>query len=380
MSKFALILLLSILTSCMSSSSRQEAATKNSQKTKPVKAIFPVKGLSIKSPKPASLDRFVKFIDEELSSMGVNTIMLRIGYDYQYSSHPELVNEGALSNAEAKRIVAVCKKHDIKLIPAINLLGHQSWHSKVYKLLEVYPQFDETPHVKLPEKYEWPNADKLYCKSYCPEHPDVHKVVFALIDELVAVCEADSFHAGMDEVFYLGDDKCPRCAGKDKAKLFADEVIRIHSHLKKSNTKMWMWGDRLIDGKATAMGFWEASENGTHRAIDLIPKDITIADWHYERADPTAVLFAAKGFDVVTVPWRLPDVTIEQLNQTISNRKNSADGMKQRFQGMMLTSWYGPDSFMDRYYQITENTLKKGDSMKTFKLLFEQINQLEKSP
>jgi hypothetical protein len=35
---------------------------------------------------------------------------------------------------------------------------------------------------------------------------------------------SNAFHAGLDEVFYLGDDKCPRCQGRDKAELFAGEV------------------------------------------------------------------------------------------------------------------------------------------------------------
>lgn len=44
-------------------------------------------------------------------------------------------------------MVDVCKKHNIRLIPQINMLGHQSWASKTGKLLAVYPQFDETPGV-----------------------------------------------------------------------------------------------------------------------------------------------------------------------------------------------------------------------------------------
>jgi hypothetical protein len=43
----------------------------------------------------------------------------------------------------------------------------------------------------MPEKYEWPNTDGLYCKSYCPLHPDVHKIVFGLIDEICTVFETN---------------------------------------------------------------------------------------------------------------------------------------------------------------------------------------------
>jgi len=272
--------------------------------------IFPVRGLSIAAPNKAGVDPFVKFIKEELAPKKVNTLILRVDYNYEFESQPELRDSIALSKADVKKIVNACKNAGIKIVPQINLLGHQSWASNLGNLLEVYPQFDETPHVKMPEKYEWPNPDGLYCKSYCPLHPDVHKIVFNVMDEICEVFETDAFHAGMDEVFYIGDDKCPRCGGRDKAELFAGEVTKIRNHLASKGRELWIWGDRLIDGKTTGLGMWEASMNNTHRAIDMIPKDVVICDWHYERPDKTAVLFALKGFRVITCPWRRPAVGV----------------------------------------------------------------------
>ncbi|MEX0287873.1 MAG: family 20 glycosylhydrolase [Flavobacteriaceae bacterium] len=340
--------------------------------------LIPVRGLSIAAPNADGLERFVKFIDEELSLLQVNTLILRVDYRYQYKSHPELVLDNALSTEDIKKIVAVGKKHDIRLVPQINLLGHQSWHTTLSKLLEVYPQFDETPHVKLPKEYKWPNEDGLYCKSYCPLHPEVHKIVFELVDEIVDVFEADDFHAGMDEVFYIGDDRCPRCSGKDKAELFAGEVSKIRNHLALRNKKLWIWGDRLIDGKTTGIGMWEASMNNTHRAIDLIPKDVVICDWHYERPDLTAAYFAVKGFSVVTCPWRNKEVAAEQLKQTLNYRNSSTPLMKDRFLGMVQTIWTSADNFMDIYYEEKANEDPNGDQVGTFKQLFEDIGNLEK--
>jgi hypothetical protein len=80
----------------------------------------------------------------------------------------------------------------------------------------------------------------------------------------------------------------------DKAELFAGEVRAIHNHLALKNRELFIWGDRLIDGKTTGLGEWEASYNNTYRAVDMIPKDVVICDWHYERADKTAIYFAMK--------------------------------------------------------------------------------------
>lgn len=60
---------------------------------------------------------------------------------------------------------------------------------------------------------------------------EVHKIVFALVDELTDVFETQLFHAGMDEVSYIGHDSCVRCGGHDKAKLYAGEVTKIQNHL-----------------------------------------------------------------------------------------------------------------------------------------------------
>ncbi len=343
----------------------------------PLDSIMPVRGFCIAAPTPAELNPFLTFIEKELALRQVNTLVLRVDYNYQFDSHPELRDSIALSKAEVKKLVAVCKKYNINLIPQINLLGHQSWASKTNNLLEKYPQFDETPHVKMPEKYAWPNEDGLYCKSYCPNHPDVHKIVFALMDEICDAFESKAFHAGMDEVFYIGDDKCPRCSGHDKAELFAQEVNRIADHLRDKNRKLWIWGDRMIDGKTTGLGMWEASMNNTHRSIDMISKDVVVCDWHYERPDKTAVLFAAKGFNVITCPWRNPPVAVTQLHDMLDYRESATAQMKPRFQGVMQTVWSDTKSFIDGFYGKSKNPGEVNTAWNCFRDLFGEISKLK---
>ena len=311
---------------------------------------LPVRGFCIGGPESKDVTKFVKFINEELAPRDINTLIVRIDFNYQYVSHPELRDSAALSKADVKQIVNACKKNGIDVIPQINLLGHQSWAGTTASLLRVYPQFDETPWVEMPAEYKWPNEDGLYCKSYCPLHPEVHNVVFALVDEICDAFESRAFHAGMDEVFYIGEEKCPRCSGRDKAELFANEVRKIRDHLAQNNRRLWIWGDRLLDGKETGLGMWEASMNNTHRAIDMIPKDVMISDWHYERPDKTAVYFAMKGFDVVTCPWRKPAVGVVQMKDMYNYRETATKVMKDRYQGIVQTVWSDAGSFLEGFY------------------------------
>jgi hypothetical protein len=340
-------------------------------------SLLPVRALCLDIPRPAGLDSFLHFIESDLPPRKVNTLLLLVDYHYRFSSHPELTDSFALSKSQVQKIVAACHSNHIRLIPQINLLGHQSWANRTGRLLTVYPQFDETPYVRMPEKYSWPNAENLYCKSYCPLAPGLHKILFDVIDELCDAFESDAFHAGMDEVFYLGEDRCPRCSGSDRASLFAGEVRAIHDHLQSKGREMWMWGDRLLDGKTTGLGIWEASYNDTYRAIDLIPQDVVICDWHYERPDKTAIYFAMKGFRVISCPWRQSDLALQQLKDMIEFRQGSTPEMRSRLMGIMETTWSSTERFIAGFYANAPNPPgREPNSWNCFRALFDEVMKL----
>ena len=102
------------------------------------------------------------------------------------------------------------------------------------------------------------------------------------------------------------------------------------------------------------MGEWEASYNDTWPAIDLIPKDVFICDWHYERADLTAVYFALKGFPVATCGYRNPEVCLQQIRDQRQFRTQSAPETAARFQGYIHTIWSGAGFFLKRYYELKD--------------------------
>jgi len=239
----------------------------------------------------------------ELSELGINVIVGEINYGYRYKSHPELHGGGESDAEQIKKLLAECRKHKVRLIPQFQCLGHQSWSKNTAPLLTKYPEFDETPG-------KYPNNEGIYCRSWCPLHPQVNKIIFALLDELIDVFEADAMHVGMDEVFLIGDDNCPRCKGKGRAELLARALNDYHKHLVgKRKIEMLMWGDRLIDASKYKYGKWEASANDTAGAIDMIGKDIIICDWHYEprKAYESVPMFLKKGFRVWPASWKKQD-------------------------------------------------------------------------
>ncbi|MBM4019785.1 MAG: glycoside hydrolase [Planctomycetes bacterium] len=305
-------------------------------------AALPVRGLHTFPPAKKDLAGALEFIRQALAAEGANTLIMEFNYAYNYRSRPEFADASALGRDEVRQIADACREKGIALVPQINCLGHQSWGQRNGRLLQAHPEFDETPG-------KYPQNKGIYCRSYCPLHPEVHKVLFDLIDELAAACDAKAFHVGMDEVFILADADCPRCKGKGAAEVFAGEVRTLHQHLKERGLRMWMWGDRFIDGKATGIGQWEAAVNGTHPAVDQAPTDIVICDWHYGKAHDTAVFFAGKGFEVVSCPWRNGDVALAQLGRIRAIRAGADKAAAGRALGMVQTTWGGLAPFAAAY-------------------------------
>jgi Glycosyl hydrolase family 20, catalytic domain len=293
-----------ILTAMGSSALAREPAAPDSKDT-----VW--RGVHMISPGRAGIPDLKKGIDKGLKPLGVNVIVLEVNYGFKFKSHPELSDQSGLSREDARDLAAFCRERGIRLIPQLNCLGHQSWAKNTASLLKTYPQFDETPKVPA-------DNQGIYCRSWCPLNPEVNSVVFALIDELADAFDADAFHVGMDEVFLVASDQCPRCRGKNPAELFAKAVNDLHTHIVKDRKlTMLMWGDRLLDDKTMGYGEWESSKNGTAPAIDKIPTDIILCDWHYELRDhyPSVAYFQQKGFRVWPSSWNNPEAALAFLEE-----------------------------------------------------------------
>ena len=266
-----------------------------------------------------------------LAKLGVNLLIVEVDYNYEYVSHPELRGDDPIPKEAMKKVVSLCREYKIRVIPEFQSLGHQSWAEKTFPLLVKYPEFDETPG-------QYPGNRDIYCRSWCPLHPDLNSIIFDLYDELIDAFEADALHVGMDEVFLIASEFCPRCKGKNPADLFAKAVNDLHEHIvKKRGLEMLMWGDRLIDGAATGYGEWEASMNKTYPAVDMIPRDIIICDWHYEKMKsyPSIPMFLEKGFRVLPTSF-------EKLKAVRALVDDSFTFSSERMLGHLCTIWREP--------------------------------------
>ncbi len=262
-----------------------------------------------------------------LSQAGVNTIVMEVNYSYEFRSHPELRGKDFITQKTAHALAAAARQAGIRLIPEFNCLGHQSFGGKVEPLLRVHPELSETPMNAM-------TRTNFYSLSWCPSAPEVNPLVFDLIDDLAIGFEADAVHVGMDEVYYIGEDDCPRCRGKNPAELFSAQVNALHAHIVgEKHWQMLMWADRVIGTKYQGVSRFDNAHNDLSPAIDSIPRDIVMCDWHYEwrKKYPSIAYLAGKGFQVWPAGF-LPLKAAQQLSDySLMQRTNVV--------GYLATTW-----------------------------------------
>ena len=297
-------------------------------------------------------------INEVLAPGGVNVLIVEINYNFAFKSHPELTHDGAVTQEDARALAALCRAKGIRLIPQFNCFGHQSWATRTADLLLKYPELDVSPEVPADNK-------GIYCRSWNPLHPKANEIAFALFDELIDAFQADAFHVGMDEVFLFPEQGDPYFNGETHAKVFAKAVNDYHAYLSRKGVTMLMWGDRLLDKNAGPYHHYESSAVATAEAVDMIPKDIVICDWHYLKMKdyPSVRYFQSKGFRVWPSSWRPAENAVTFYEAA---KKDATDKMI----GHLCTTWCGTEPFL-RASQGNTNGLSKEavQAAEAFKLI-----------
>ena len=262
-----------------------------------------------------------------LARMGANVVVIEVNYSFEFEKHPELRSRRFITRAVAHELAATARQNGIIVIPEFNCLGHQSFARRKSPLLQVHPDFSETPSLT-------PTNQGIYCLSWCPRARGLNDIVFSLIDEIAEGFEARYFHVGMDEVYLIGEDECPRCRGAKPAEIYGAQVAALHQHIvKKRGLGMLMWADRLVGPKYQGASSYDNPHNDLSAALASVPTDIILCDWHYERRTsyPSINYLAGKGYKVWPASFKPLPAAQAFSDYAWANRSNVI--------GFLTTTW-----------------------------------------
>ena len=275
---------------------------------------------------------FLEAFVETMADAGYDGILLYLEDRVRTVSYPYPKDNECYTEEQMRHLVEVAAVRGVEMVPCVATLGHAERflrHKELSHLAEL--QGDMVGRFGTTAK-----------DVFCPTNPEFYPFMEKYLQEVAAVFPSQFFHAGLDEFFSFC--RCPRCkaAAPDYAgeqKLFVEHIIKIHDILKRFGKRMMMWSDMFEIYR---------------EAMEMIPNDIVMVDWQYQRdvrfyldhlldcrVDDRFAVNERLGFDCMVAP---ADFT---LGNMVSCAK-FAQGQKSCI-GFLQTNWEKACEFLTRY-------------------------------
>ncbi len=290
---------------------------------------FPMRGYRAFLPGRANFDEFKSVIDM-MAYYQHNTLFLEVGGAMEYKLHPE-INEkwieycadvrrysgraheiqfgihrwdknsihsdngdgSYLSQDEVRELIAYCQARGMNVIPEVPTLSHCDY------LVMAHPEIAERQNDTYPD-------------TYCPNDPKSYELVFDILGEIIDVFKPNIVNIGHDECYSLC--VCEKCAPLHPARVYADDIIKIHDYLAERGIKTLMWSEKLLqvwqngnfaigglerfktypDGEVVRM------QPKLYDCAGMIPRDVIMMHWYW-MFDPETIddVYHEHGYQMV---------------------------------------------------------------------------------
>jgi hypothetical protein len=225
---------------------------------------------------------YLRHLVPQLARWKINELYLYLESYFDFPSLPHFAGPGAMSRADAKALDALCAEHHIALIPMLNTLGHcgEILSTERYNHLTEYPSGSDGRTVRP--------------FNLCASSKKTHRLIDAMLGDLIDCFSAKTIHVGGDEVSVLGE--CPRCRRRkiDPFDLYLEYYGRILTKLDRAGRRGGIWGDMLLNHCGT-LGAADRD-----RIMAPLREQAIIYDWHYSGGGRESLeLFAEAGMETV---------------------------------------------------------------------------------
>jgi hypothetical protein len=267
----------------------------------------------------STMDNFKRII-RFISKYKMNTYMPYLEDMLKFEKYPSIgKSRGALNKKEVKELVDFAGQYFVDVVPIFQTLGH-------YENILSLPEF---------VKYaEFPGAASLSVSEDA-----TYEFLENMLEEVFEMFPSKNFHMGADESWDVGLGKSKRITDETSlAIVHAEHYKKVYDICKKHGKEVFMYGDVILNHPDI---------------LELIPKDITIVDWHYaiKFKYPSAEKFDDAGFKYIVSPsvWNYLTTYPVYVN-SVPNIKNIVkSGLENNSIGMINSNWgdFGAETFKE---------------------------------
>ncbi len=247
----------------------------------------------------------------------MNAFVWQCGY-LIWDAAPEIAHpQFGMDKEDARRVIEAADEHFVDLIPLIPTLGHVRW------------MFTNDQNLDLAEDPETPHA-------YRVTNPRTYEFLFRILEEAVDFFEPRGFHIGHDEVDMWGRFPYRSAdSGLGATELILKDTVRLNDWFREREIEVYLWGDMFLHRDEAADATFAPSLEEARLRRSLLPRDITVADWHYEPVPPeeytSLAIWRDEGFRTIGASWFDPH-----------NIRNLAlAGIRKGAHGLLQTTWAG---------------------------------------
>lgn len=160
----------------------------------------------------------LKNLARNLSSMGINMLILEYTASYPYQKHATLLGNNAYSREEIKDLVSFCKRLGIQVVPLLENLGH-------------------VQYILKHERYANLRIERDILSQVDPLNENAILLFKDLIEDLISLHPSKYIHLGGDEARHLHNKKFAEYIKKyGVSKLYTQymrQICRLRSIMEK---------------------------------------------------------------------------------------------------------------------------------------------------
>jgi hypothetical protein len=252
---------------------------------------FKMRAMTLTLGSPSQMDFLRDTLRRVLPRQRVNMVFIggaSLG-KVRWPSHPEVAGENAFTPEQIRELADLARANFIEPVPHVQGFGHTGSLA------------GKRPDLLAPKA-----AGRAPCFDISRQ--DVRAYIFDLYADAIEAFQAKGyFHVGFDEAQGLQ----LICGERTPAEVVAEHITAVDGWLRQRGLRMIMWADMLLDhdtfGTSSAANS-KAPHYGnvdTAPALEMIPKDILLANWYYGVATehPQLAFLQKAGFEVFPTTW-----------------------------------------------------------------------------